>query len=330
MAYDTLLQQGKFTSDGTFKTIPLRGDVDSMWVYNFSQSAAQNNLVIAAYWQRGMLDGSGLAFFKSGGADTMEVNILVPPFGFSLVDSTASPVGAQVAVTGTTNNIAPTVTAASVVGLFDGSVVRLDSLDNNLTNLSGFDFEITNVNSGAGTFDMKYPLYNIPNAVATAGFYRQIKFQPMFYPRNRVINAVIRGATTTIFFTVTHGYTVGQELRFSVTSDFGIIELNGLIGTVLAVDLALNSVTVNIDSSAFTAFQWPLAAAGLNFTFPQAVPMGEDTGYALSTNNNILDDATINTGFIGMQIGGGANTPCGAATDIIYWTAAKAFSVDNQ
>ena len=40
MAYNTYTQQGKFVADGTAKVIRLRGDVDWMYVKNYTTTAA--------------------------------------------------------------------------------------------------------------------------------------------------------------------------------------------------------------------------------------------------------------------------------------------------
>jgi hypothetical protein len=329
MAYNTIIQQGRFTSDGSNKIIAIRSDVDFMWTYNITEIAQQNDRVSYAYWQRGMPQGSGLAYTKEGGANTIGVNLFAAPTGFTLIDTTASPVGNAIAITGTGNATdLATIDTGDTGGLVDGSIVRLSGLNNNLTNIAGFDFEVDTIVAGV-SFNLRYNLANVPGAAATAGFYRRIAFDPIFYPRNRYIVDMVLGATTEVFFSVTHGFTVGQELRFRVSADFGTTQIDGLVGTVIAVDLTTNSATVNIDSTAFTAFAWPTAAAGLNFTFAQAVPLGMDTGTAISSNTNILADATVNTGLIGMLLAGGVDTPAGDTGDIIYWTASKSFSVDN-
>ena len=57
--------------------------------------------------------------------------------------------------------------------------------------------------------------------------------------------------------------------------------------------------------------------------------MGEDTATALLAGVDILSDATLNTGYLGMLLTGGINNPGGAASDVVYWVAGKSFSVSN-
>ena len=75
-------------------------------------------------------------------------------------------------------------------------------------------------------------------------------------------------------------------------------------------------------------FNFPLTSAP-GFTPAQIVPIGANTAEGLALNANILADATINQGYLGILLQGGANSPAGVANDVIYWVAGKSFSVDN-
>jgi len=154
----------------------------------------------------------------------------------------------------------------------------------------------------------------------------------MFYPVARYITKVVKGTTTVITFSVKHGYNVGEELRFKVPSVYGMTELDGLSGTVTAIDTTLasgNTVTVNINSSTFSAFAFPLTA-DTPFSPAMAAPAGENTAVALELNVPILSSAYVNTGFIGMSLAGGAGNPGGASNDIIEWVSGTSFSVNNE
>ena len=54
-----------------------------------------------------------------------------------------------------------------------------------------------------------------------------------------------------------------------------------------------------------------------------------NTAEGLDSGVDILSDATINTGLIGIQLVGGANSPAGAVNDVIYWTSGNSFSINN-
>jgi len=82
-----------------------------------------------------------------------------------------------------------------------------------------------------------------------------------------------------------------------------------------------------------TAFAWPttaIALANQPYDLPQMVPVGMDTGIALSSGVSISADATDNVAILGIQLVGGAASPGGAAEDVMYWVAGKSFSVSNS
>jgi len=332
MAMDTVVLQGRFTSAGIPVTLNLRSDVDWIYVYN---ETILNDAALAAdrgawfQWNRGMLQGRGLEYQKLGTVanDPITTVQIAANAGFFLFDSTISQNGPAVAETGITNAAQPVVTTANTGLLATGSIVRLNS-DTNVPNIMGFDFEVDAVNIGAN-FRMRYPMANVPGAAGAGnGFYRQIYFDPMFYPRHRFIVNVTTGATTLINTSVTHQYTVGQKIRFTVPTAFGMTELNGLTGTVTAV-VTVDSFMVDIDSTAFTAFVFP-AVAAVPFSWALAIPIGEDTGAALLAGVDILAGATVNEGELGLMLMAGNDSPAGANNDVIYWIAGKSFSIDNR
>ena len=127
--------------------------------------------------------------------------------------------------------------------------------------------------------------------------------------------------------------------------------LYGIVVSISATDS--NIFTINIDTTSFTAFTWPTSAQGAS-SFPTVVPFGEDTATSIAsptiqvpgvssatlgqqiynTQTGLLADATVNTGFLGMNLGTGAvglaltgNTytgPAGSvAADVMYWVAGK-------
>lgn len=322
MADNTIIQQGRFTSTGAAQTLQIRADVDWMKVVNMTEAAAANaSRGITYYWQRGFTDNDGLVTLRNAAATEVNMDtsagLAVP--GFRLVDSSSNPVGVLTAVTSISNATPPRVTVASTAALATGNIVRLIDITGG-QQLGGYDFTITVI--GATTFDLEYMA---PIVAATTGFYRLIRFEPIFYPRHRSISAITQAASAVVTMTVTHGFTVGQVVRLRVPAAFGMVEIDGLSGTITAINTTTNTITLDIDSTTFTAFAFPLTAAP---TFSQAlvIPVGEA---ATSPYENLLDDATVNTAYLGMQLGAGITSPAGSASDVIYWVAGKSFSVDN-
>lgn len=321
----TIIQQGSFTSAGTAVTLQLRSGVDWVNVYNYTQMAAQNNgSGYQYYWQRGLAANDGIIYYHPAGNHTSAVTTSATGIGagavggFTLVDSSSQAPGAAVALTAISTANPPVVTTASTAALATGDVVRIINTTN-APQFGGFDFSITVLN---GT---TFSLTNAAQlAVAgTAGFYRKINFSPLFYPRRRSISKISQAASAVVTTNVDHGYTVGQQIRFTVPAAYGMVELNGLNGSITAI--TASTFTVNIDTTAFTAFAFP-ALAAVPFTAALAVPFGEAADTTIVDPNN-LDDATINTGYIGILLAAGATSPAGSAADVIYWTAGKSFNV---
>lgn len=352
MAYDTIIEQGRFVSTGANVTLALRQGTDWIRVYNTTAAAqAAADLAFEFYWQLGMVttDQLGLFWTKLGTVanDPVTVGQLAAGAGFRLVDSSIIPVGTVNALTAITAANPPVVTtAAALPGV--GSIVRFEDLDNQ-PQIAGIDFTVTA--AGGGTFTIGN--INLTNSVATtAGFWRPVAFDAMFYPRRRTITWVENAVNPKIYMSVTHGFTVGQRVRLRFPGGPGIwlnySALDGVEGTIIAVNVAragnepnnggvANNIQLNIDTSAFGV--WNVFGAGANEAYPpagavpftpaQVVPMGEDTGFALTAGVDILADATRNTAILGITLVGGAAGPAGAAGDIIFWRAGKSFAVNN-
>lgn len=324
----SIIQTGSFVSDGAAKILQIRSDLDYMHVINYTQiAAAGNNVAFQFYWQRGMAAGTGVEYLWNGASTAMLPGVLASN-GFTLINSSANPNGAlnngSTIITAVSNAAIPVATCGSTTGMPAGSVVRLYDVTG-AHQLDGIDFTIGYNTLTGTTFSLDYMAQIV---AGTNGDFRQIKFDPLYYPRRRTISKITRGTTTLVTMTVTHGYKVGQQVRFHVPEAFGTVELENLVGNIIAIDTTTttgNTITVDIDSSAFTAFAWPLTAAP--YTTPaEVVPVGEDTATALSYNVDILSDATINTGYIGIKLGSGAGGPAGQANDVIYWQAGKSFN----
>lgn len=315
----TIIQQGSFTATGGNIVLNVRSGVDWVELVNYTQiAAAAASTGYEFYWQLGMPNGIGIETKSNAGSTAVNLTPTAA-LAFTLVDTSANPNGPALAITAGTNATRPVYTA-NITGLSNGDVVRLINVAGNL-NLSGMDFTVDAV--GGGTFRIANTLANAPGAVAGAGFYRRIAYDPLFYPTRRFIVNITQAAQAVITTSVNHAYTVGQQVRMNVSAPYGMVEMDGLTGNIVAI--TASTFTVDIDSSAFTAFTFPLAAS---IPFSQAIvdPVGE-TANANISNPNLLDDATVNTGFIGIQLAGGtADSPAGQANDVIYWKVGKSFN----
>ncbi len=295
---------GTFTSDGAARNISLPCGYSEFRMINITDigSAAAATPVMRAQGTSSMAAGSAYYNLKTNGAATLALETTTTTGGFTFVsDSGSASLSAAVAITGITNATPPVVSTASTAGLNNLDVVRVYGTTGQL-NIAGLDFTIDTIVTNT-SFNLAYMV--APGAAATAGFWRRVPFDARYYPRRRIITSISQATSAVIIMSVTHGYTVGQEVRIIVPSVFGMVEMNNLLGVITAINTTTNSITVNIDSSGFTAFAFPSSAtAALGVTFAQVVPVGEAAINSVSQPfGNLLDDATDNQSFTGITVG---------------------------
>jgi len=338
MAYNTVIQQGNFVSTGTATTIKLASGIDWMEVINWTNTTNPNDSEqygFRYYWQLGMDNNDGLMDFYdknlSAGATytstntTVAISEFVGANGFTYVDSSVQNPGNRVAITAVSTANPPVVSTGSTAGLSAGSIVRLTNTTGALQ-LGGIDFSIDTI---VASTSFRLPYMAQLSAAATAGYYRLIAFNPLFYPSTRFISKVTKASQAVVTLTVSivensRAWQIGQKIRFNIPAEYGMVELDGVQANIVAVDYVNNTITIDVDSTSFTTFAFPLTAA-VPFTPAQAIPFGE-TADANIANPNLLDDSVINTGYTGMLLAAGNNGPAGAEGDIIYWRAGKSFN----
>lgn len=313
---------GTFTSDGTAVNLSLPSGYTELELTNMTDigSTAAATPVMKAWGYSQMDDGEAIYATKTNGAATIAIPTTTTSNGFTFInDSAIEPLGAaNSTITGISNASPPVVSLTSTAGLSSGDVVRLYGTTTALQ-LAGVDYTIDTIVANT-SFNLAY-VGTAPGAAATAGTFRRVPFDPRYYPAHRYITAITAASSAVITLSVTHGFTAGQAVRIKVPSDWGMTEIDGLIGNITAVNTTTNTITVDIDSSAFSAFAYPssaTAAAGVDF--PLVVPVGMT---ANSTYANSLDDATDNQSFRGVIIGTSVQT-----TGKVYqWVARRGTAI---
>lgn len=332
-----IISQGTFTQGATASNIrlPIVSDVDRFTVYNITQMAANQTTAVGVqyYWQRGMPQGAKITYRKSDAANAANLIQYATSNGFNLINTVDQQPGVinngGAAITAISVANPPVVTAVGS-NLTAGTVVRLYSTTG-AAQYGGIDWTVGYNTLTANTFDLSYAGANA-NA-GTAGSFRVIPYNPIFYPRVRYITSISRAAQAVVVTSVTHGMQVGEKVTFKVPAIFGMVELDGLTGTIVAVNTSttVNSFTVDIDTSAFTAFAYPTnaATAGNPFSPAVVVPAGQNTAYVQNNNLPLSVAPYQNVAYIGIELIAGANNPGGAANDVIYWVAEKADSINT-
>jgi hypothetical protein len=344
----TILTGGSFTSTGAGVKINLPSSADYFRTWNITQMplAPATGVVIASEWF-GPKFGLGQTAANDGirwKKETSLNRVLMDTFATSTASNgytyvTSSPViepQAAAAITAITAANPAVVTQTNTYS--DGDIVYLYNTTGML-NISGMAFQISSA-SGSG-----YTLLGLPATVTngfatagTAGFTRRVsKFnavEPEFLWITNISQATQAVVSTSV--DPSDHYVVGMKIHFSVPGSFGMKEINQLTGKILAVNavsatanIGAYNVTVDIDSSAFTAFAFPLSTASPTAQlFATFAPAGASTQFDPITNVQTGYDflkQPFRTGqFVPyLFLAGGAQSPAGAAADQINWMAYK-------
>lgn len=309
---------GTFTSAGTAVNLSIPSGYTEIELTNITDigSAAGATPVMTAKGTSSMAAGSAIFATKTNGAATIAIPTTTATNGFTFIsDSGSAALGAANATLTAISNASPAaVLLTSTTGLAGSDVVRLFGSTGALQ-LAGMDYTIDTVVANT-SFNLSF-VGTAPGSAGTAGTIRRVPFDQRYYPRNRFITAITAATSAVITLSVTHGYSAGQSVRFKIPSDWGMVEMDDLLGNITAVNTTTNTITVDIDSSAFTAFTYPTsAAAGAGVDFPQITPVGET---ANATYANDLTDAVENQSITGVIIGTSVQT----TAKLYQWVARR-------
>jgi len=327
----TILTGGSFTSTGAGVKIPLPSSADYFKTWNITQLTATNpNTVVHGEWF-GSKFGVGASAAGEGIKTVKTTAMLESAFaagtGFTYVTS-APTVEAQAA------NAITAITAASPAVVSQTNTYSEDDVlylynTTGMLQIAGMPFQISSV-SGAG-----YTLIGLRAAgfaaAATAGFTRRVSKFNAVEPEYLYITEITQATQAVVRTSVdpTQHYVVGMKIHFSVPYSFGMTQINGLTGKILAVSAANYTVTVDIDTSAFTAFAFPASSASPTAQlFATYAPAGASTQFdpvtGVQTGYDFLKQP-FRTGEFTPYIflSGGAQSPAGAASDVVNWMSYK-------
>jgi hypothetical protein len=361
------IAKGSFTSTGAAQIVNLPFQPDFVEFINYTAAASgADNGVPQAFWDANM--GQGVAVVQRFQAanqlttDTVDTNGITTFSAGQLLQF-----GTTLTVTDITKASPAAVTTSAAHGYASGDVVILEGLFESSTTgmpqITGIPFTVTV--TGATTFTIPWNTnqssYTVISGAATGTpRCKKVLYPSLYFPGTSVISAITTGSTTTIDTTSAHNFVVGQEVAFRIPSLWGTTELNSLpnsttpgspiYGYVIAVT-DYNTVVVNINSSAYTAFTSNMTVAqssGLSYAQivavgdvntggvaissgsalyppPQSMPIGTTTVNTI--NGPAVRGAYVNNTAQGFVIGAGtaqgdsSAVLIGAVSDVIYWRA---------
>lgn len=331
----TILDGGSFTSTGVGVKIPLPSSADYFKTVNITQMGLTGSVCVAGEWFGPKFGvgaspaNDGLRWRKAGSSAILidHFSTATASDGFTYV--TTNPfVEAQAAnaITGITAASPAVVSQTNTYS--EGDFVRIYNTTGMLQ-IAGMVFQISSV-SGAG-----YTLIGLRAAgfaaPATAGNTRRISKFAAVDPEYLYITEITKATQAVVRTSVdpTAFYVVGNKIRFSIPSSFGMVEMNNVTGTIVALSSANYTITVDVDSTAFTTFAFPASTASPTAPlFATLAPAGSKTAFnpvTLVQTGYEFNLTPFHTGQFTpyMFLAGGANSPAGANADVINWMSYK-------
>lgn len=307
------MAHGSFTSTGAAKVINLPFQPDYIEIVNTTAAATPANHGIPyAQWDSNM--GQGTAIVSLFNATPVLTTDSVATNGFSTFSAgLALQYGTTLAISGITKANPAVVTTTTNHGYATGDVVVFTGLFQSSTTgmpqICEIPFTVTV--TGATTFTIPWNT-NQTNYTALSGSpsgasVKKILYPYLYAPGVSFISAITLGTTTTIDTTTAHNLVVGSEVAFRIPSPWGTTQLNSyppqqgsvpgfpVYGYVTSVTDA-NTVVVNINSAAFTAFNSNVTVAGTSGrSFAQMVAVGDvNTGGVAYSGGNLYPSPVVN------------------------------------
>jgi len=111
---------------------------------------------------------------------------------------------------------------------------------------------------------------------------------PTYRPSVTLIAAITNAETAQITTTFAHNYQPLLVVRILVQDrEFGMPQINQQVGTILTVIDTLN-FTIDINTSTYDAFVYPVSLNHFTNAYPSVVPVGEDNSTLYQALHNVL------------------------------------------
>ncbi len=249
--------------------------VEDLTLYGSSSAAA----AAKSEWFSGMAQGSYKGTGQTANA-TPASRVLYPTSGtsggFTFINQTQPPTYAKVAITavdGTTF----IVSTGTTTGVNVGDLVRLINVVG-AQQISSILFKVTAVSAGVSiTLGMAATAASAGFTVAngTTGFYQKV-YPGFMYPSLRPVLHITQATQAKVYFGSPNDFTVGELVDFQIPSSFGMDEMSNLTATpregltgnpvgaarvlVVTNTATESSITLDYDTTGFTAFAYPVSA----------------------------------------------------------------------
>lgn len=235
---------------------------------------------VEIFWERSMAQATAKLIRQSSSGTVPNMTTVDLTSGGVTTYNTANPPTFASLVGSTVDKTAFTVLMASTANIFVGDTVRLTNVVG-MQQISGYTFQVTAVSTNTSiTLGYMATAISAGASIASNGTSCSVQkiIPQQFYPRLRRIVYITQAAagSAKVYFTQPNDFTPGEKIGLRVpSSQWGMIQANNLEARVLSVTntASESSVTIDIDTSGFSAFTIPTSAQALAGISPAvAVP----------------------------------------------------------
>ena len=325
MAEYSRIASGQVISTGGATNVIIPFVPNFIEIWNPTRATAVSG-VTRAWWSTDMGQGSAMVVTTSAGpADGTSFIAAATGGGFNTVQAGLSlqygPIYNHAVGDFAITKASPAqITCTVAHGLVSGNVVIFQNLYQTATTgmpqFCGIPFVVTVTSPTVFTIPWdssgsNYTVFNSATSSGNIGSWKQVLYPSLYAPGESVIGSITLGATTTVVTTSPHNFVVGQEVALRIPSVWGPTQLNSLPDVVIpgspiygfvTIVNSSTSVTININSTGFTAFNVNQPVASVKgLTFPQIVAVGDNNsgsnqfGFNSPTVFNGTGTAAVNT-----------------------------------
>ena len=283
-----------------------------------------------AYKQIGQISAAAQSNYMYGTSGTAN--------GFTFIDSSNPPVFASLANT-TIDKTTWVVSMSNTGSIAVGDTVRIIN-PAGMLQAGGITAQVTAVSVNS-SITLGYIATAVSaganfTANATSGFILKF-YRGRFYPRALRIMHITLATQAKVYFTQPNDFTPGELVDFTIPTTYGMQQLNFLTaqpGGAARVLVVTNtatesSITLDVNSSGFTAFAYPTSAGSVGAASPATcqpagsgvVPLNGSASVPQSPPGTNLQDAFDNLNQFYMYIG---SSVVGANSAVMQWFAFKA------
>jgi len=263
--------------------IPMTAKPDWVFVKDTTNWGAQSTAANPVYaeWFSTMAAGSFLALGQpsSTGSGVTTYASQGTSGGFTFIDQTNPPSFTKVAITAI-NGTTFVVSTGTTTGINVGDWIRLINVTGALE-ISGTGlFQVTAVSAGV-SITLGYAASAVSAGLViangTTGFYQKV-YPTQFLPNTLPVAYITQASQAVVYFFRQNPYTPGELVDFQIPTAYGMTQLSNLTANsgsgpfssnpsgaarVLSVtnSATVSSITIDVDTTGFTAFQYPVSAS---------------------------------------------------------------------